>query len=316
VLTWSSTAYASPSALGNVLSDYVDQGGGVVQAPLSFDSVSGRHLEGRWPTAGNRPFSEAPATSASGLTLLSDSPGHVLLSGVSAFIAPSGSQHHSPLALDAATTRVASWSDSEPLLALITASRKRIVGFNLYPPSSDAQLLANALLFASNQFPTVDVGADQTVEVTGPAGASFTLTGRCRRRRRCAQLLVVGTAAQRGNHHRQPAAGHAAADAELRRHADGQRWQGANERLGHAHRDRHHSAPVVAPAATIVADATDADGAVVSYGPVTAEDSVDGAVARPARNRSSGDTLVTCPRRLAWKRDDGDLHRSHQRSSE
>jgi hypothetical protein len=57
----------------------------------------------------------------------------------------------------------------------------------MYPPSSDsrndswnsgtdgARFLANTLLYAANHFPTANAGGDQAIEVTSPAGASFTL---------------------------------------------------------------------------------------------------------------------------------------------
>ena len=64
-----------------------------------------------------------------------------------------------------------------------------IVGLNLFPPSSTvadhlwdattdgARLMANALLYASNRSPSADAGADQTIEATSPAVVSFSLNG-------------------------------------------------------------------------------------------------------------------------------------------
>ena len=43
---WSDYPYANPTALGNVLADFVDQGGGVVTA--TFSHLSGFALAGGW----------------------------------------------------------------------------------------------------------------------------------------------------------------------------------------------------------------------------------------------------------------------------
>jgi hypothetical protein len=302
VLTWSNSAYGNPTALGTVLSDYVDQGGGVVQAPLSFDSAAGKHLDGRWRDPGYRPFSEAPASSASGLTLLPDAPGHVILSGVPAFTAPSGSQHHTPLALDAAETRVASWSDNEPLVALVTDARKRIVGFNLYPPTSDTQLLANSLLFASNQFPTADAGVDQTIEATSPSGASFTLTATATDPEGDAPSFSwSGPVSATGDTITidvPPPAAPSQSQSYLvtLTVTDGDGGE-TTDTVTLTVTDT--TGPVLSgvPAGTVTVDATGEAGAAVTFGPVTATDAVDGlvpATCSPSGVFPVGETVVTC----------------------
>jgi hypothetical protein len=177
VVTWSEGVYGDAAALGNVLADYVDQGGSVVQAGFVTYPASGSSVGGRWRDGGYRAFTDAPSVSASGLTLQEDAPGHVILAGVPAFTAGAGSYHHSPVALESVNKHVASWSDAQPLVAVGTDPVKRVVGLNLFPPSGNARLIANTLLFAANHLPTAVAGADQTVEATSSAMVSFTLNG-------------------------------------------------------------------------------------------------------------------------------------------
>ncbi len=52
VLTWGSLSYADSNALGDTLADYVDLGGGVVQAMNNFGGQFGTPLQGRWAKDG------------------------------------------------------------------------------------------------------------------------------------------------------------------------------------------------------------------------------------------------------------------------
>lgn len=184
VLTWSNLPYGHPGEMGDLLADYVDQGGGVVQALASLD--------GRWNSERYRPLTDGSLAEESGLTLVQDSPSHAILSGVVSFSGGMRSSHLSPVSLQGATTLVASWSDGQPMIVEGAGpSGGRIVGLNLFPPSSDAmsefwdrntdggRLIANALLFAaadsSNRPPVADAGTDQTGEASSAAGVSFTL---------------------------------------------------------------------------------------------------------------------------------------------
>ena len=57
VLTWSDAHYGDPTAVGNLLADYVDSGRGVVQAVFSFYTAPPLGLiGGRWQTSGYSPF--------------------------------------------------------------------------------------------------------------------------------------------------------------------------------------------------------------------------------------------------------------------
>jgi hypothetical protein len=202
VLTWSDDCYADVGALGDVLADYSDQGGGVVQASFSFyDDCHG--LDGRWQTGGYQVFTEGQVAVGMPLTLVADQPGHPLLAGITNFSGGTGSFHNTPLLLQAGATLVASWSNGQPLVAtrggLVNGL---IVGLNMFPPSSDAdpgflgfwdattdgaQLMANALHYVVlpgisvtlSGPPSVLPGGTETYEfsVTDPdAGATFTVT--------------------------------------------------------------------------------------------------------------------------------------------
>jgi HYR domain-containing protein/Big-like domain-containing protein len=316
VLTWSSSPYGNPAGLGDVLADYVDQNRGVVEAAFSTDTTAGMHLEGRWSADGYRPLTlgVVPPPPPVPLTLLPVLPLHAMLSGVASFNGGTSSIH-SVSVLDAATTLVASWSNGQPLAAFGTkSSGGRTVALNMYPPSSDAEgdlwdrttdgarLMANALVFAANHFPTADAGLDQTGAATSPAGVSFTLT---------------------------------AAGSDLDGDALSYNWSGAVTAPGQSivvtvppppAPQQSHSvtvtvtvadgkggetsdsveltvtdlvAPVLQnmPSGVITAEATSDSGANVAYGPVTATDAVDGAVSVSCSQSGVfpiGDTVVTC----------------------
>ena len=191
VLTWSNGSYGDASALGTTLADYVDQNKGVVQSVVNLTPASGGTLNGRWVTDGYRPFSAGPLTGGSRHHLAANISAHVTLAGVADVDGGALSHHAGPIGLESAQTLVASWDlDNQALLATGRApSGGRVVGLNMYPPSgaaspgswesaSDgARLLANALLFAANRFPSADAGIDQSSEAGTSMGAAFTLHG-------------------------------------------------------------------------------------------------------------------------------------------
>ena len=302
VLTWSDSPYGDSTALGNALADYIDQGGGVVQAAFISFPAAGSNLDGRWRDGGYRPFSGAAAASAAALTPIYDVPGHVVLSGVPAFTGGAGNYHHTPTVPDAFTARIASWSDAEPLVAVTTDGRKRVVGLNLFPPAGNTRLIGNTLLFAANHFPEVDAGADQTVEATSAAAVSFTLTATASdldgdsltylwsgAGSATGQTVNIDVPPPTAPNKTQTISGTLTV-------SDGKGGE-TTDSISVTVTDM--TAPVLSnvPSAMVTADATSASGATVAYGPVTALDAVDGN--RPvACSRAGvfpvGDTLVTC----------------------
>lgn len=303
VLTWSDSPYGDSTALGNALADYIDQGGGVVQAAFISFPAAGSNLDGRWRDGGYRPFSGAAAASAAALTPIYDVPGHVVLSGVPAFTGGAGNYHHTPIVPDAFTARIASWSDAEPLVAVTTDGRKRIVGLNLFPPAGNTRLIGNTLMFAANHFPEVNAGADQTIEATSAAAVSFTVTATASDLD--ADSLTYSWSSSAGSATGQtvnvdvppptaPSKTHTISGTLTV--SDGKGGE-TTDSVSVTVTDT--TAPVLSnmPSAIVTADATSASGATVAYGPITALDAVDGN--RPvACSRAGvfpvGDTLVTC----------------------
>ncbi len=180
-------AYGDPSALGDALAAFVDDNRGVVSSPVTFDP-SGGQLAGAWAVAPSyKPFVDAPLGGGANMTLTPVVP-HIVLSGIASFNGGSSSYHATPVMLDAATVSVANWTeDAQPLLAYgRKASGGRVVGLNMFPPSSDvlgeswdartdgARLIANSLMFAANRFPAVTVTGAREVQATA-SGATFTL---------------------------------------------------------------------------------------------------------------------------------------------
>jgi hypothetical protein len=163
VLIYSNDRFTDPTAMGNVLADYVDSGGGVVIATHSYSSDGFSGLEGRLVTSGYLPFgSGLPQFNLNfepPLTLMKVLTNHFLLQHVSAFDGGLASTRDA-VTLSGSATLVGQWSDGTPLLA--TASN-RVVGLNFWPPSDDSdpfgwdsstdggRIMANALLWAGGQ---------------------------------------------------------------------------------------------------------------------------------------------------------------------
>ncbi|HEX5218762.1 MAG TPA: M36 family metallopeptidase [Verrucomicrobiae bacterium] len=169
VLVFSDTSFNDNIALGDVLADYVDSGGGVVLATFGFYSSGGSAIQGRIKTGNYLPFTTGSASSGSTLTLVPDAPGHPLLDGVTVFNGGSSSFHNSSIGIANGATLVAHWSNGQPLVGANQFGNGRVVGLNFYPPSSGTgrtdfwqtnthggQLLANALAWASHAPPNTN----------------------------------------------------------------------------------------------------------------------------------------------------------------
>ncbi len=305
-LTWSAGAYADSTALGNLLADYLDRNGGVVQSIFQSYPEPGAHLEGRWGSSGYGPFSAAPVSSASALTLIPHDPGHVVLSGVTDFAGGDESYRSGPVSLDPTTTLVASWSDGEPFIVTgAHPSGGRIVGLNLFPAIRDTRLIANTLLFAANHAPIANAGGDQTIEATSSSGVSFILNGTASDPDGDSPLTFAWSGAGSASG---PAvtvdAPPPAAPNKTQTYtvtltvSDG---KGGEDTDSIELTVRDSMGPVLSgvPSGVVTAEAAGPDGAEVSYGPVTAIDAVDGARPVECSHASAGvfpvgDTLVTC----------------------
>ncbi len=138
VLVYSDFPFSNSTAMGDVLANYADAGGGVVLASFAFGGVPGCDISGRFASAGYLPFTTGAFTFGTPLTLIPDLPAHPIMAGVNFFDGGSGSWHN-VVTLTAGATQVAHWSNDVPLVATKQPTTGKIVGLNFFPPSSDAQ---------------------------------------------------------------------------------------------------------------------------------------------------------------------------------
>jgi hypothetical protein len=179
VLFFSDSSFANNSFLGDVLADYVDTGGGVVEMTFALQDSGSLAIAGRWRSGGYEPLINGTQSSGVLLTLgtLHQS-GHPILSGVSSFSGGSGSFHNVVGGVSAGATLVADWSNGLPLIATNTGSfTGRTAALDFHPVSSDTRadlwdsttdgdlLMANALAFVAG----VTTGPTATPTAT-PAG--------------------------------------------------------------------------------------------------------------------------------------------------
>jgi hypothetical protein len=190
VLVYSDYSFNDSTAMGNVLADYVDQGGGVVLSTFDFATTTTYGIQGRLTTGGYLPFTTASTASPGNLTLMKDLPLNPLLDGVTSFNGGSSSYQNSSISIAAGATLVAHWSNGQPLVGSRDIAPGRVAGLNFFPPSSDAgsglwvsstdgaRLMADALLWSGRIPPTIiSAPADQVVAAGGTATFSVTAAG-------------------------------------------------------------------------------------------------------------------------------------------
>jgi hypothetical protein len=159
VLFYSDFGFADPTLLGDRLADFVDQGGGVVEAMFSIAPVS---AGGRFQSQGYEAMTGSAYTSGSVMTMAIDDPAHPIMNGVSTFNAGSSSYHCTNAAVQVGGTRIAHYQNGLPLVATLETKPGRIAALNFYPPSSairgdfwsvatdGALIMANALDWTGN----------------------------------------------------------------------------------------------------------------------------------------------------------------------
>jgi len=179
VLIYSVYDYHDAAALGDVMADYVDSGGGVVC--MMFETARDadtQMMQGRWndeeyfaiPRGGDLMWS--PAT----LGTIHD-PNHPIMRGVSVFDGGDLGARPETFDITSGSVRIADWSDGRPLLVTKTINNTPRVDLAFFPVSADifpylwnqftdgALLMANALRWVavnSSQSPvtTYDVYLD------------------------------------------------------------------------------------------------------------------------------------------------------------
>lgn len=150
-------AYADTTALGNVMADYVDSGGGVVSTLFEVAANGSGWMQGRWQAEGYFAIPRGGWISGSAtLGTVFDS-GHPIMAGVSSFDGGANSFRPATTSIVGGATRIADWSDGTPLVVTMTIGGVRRADLAFYPPSSDASgtlwdstsdgalLMANAL---------------------------------------------------------------------------------------------------------------------------------------------------------------------------
>lgn len=183
VLVYSDGSFNDSVAMGNVLADYLDQGGGFVLQTFAFDSNAGLGLLGR-ATNGYLPFTSSGYASPGGLTLVKDLPTHPLLDGVNTFNGGTSSYQNSTISLATGATLAGHWSNGQPLVGAKNDGAGHCAGLNFFPPSSDsrsdlwvsstdgAKLMVNALLWSGKIPPTI-LAAPTDMVLTLGATANF-----------------------------------------------------------------------------------------------------------------------------------------------
>jgi hypothetical protein len=178
VITWSNSSYADGAAMGNVLADYVDAGGGVVCAVYVVSSTTAnRSLTGRWQTGGydlivQRSGTTTTATSLGTVHL----PGHPVWANMTGLTGSTNYARSTTFDLTAHAVRIADWTDGRVLAATSSTFPNR-VDINLYPTqwhtaADGARLIANALIAAAaggNTDPGRCCLPSGTCEVLAPA---------------------------------------------------------------------------------------------------------------------------------------------------
>jgi hypothetical protein len=113
-----------PTALGNVLADYVDAGGGVVLANFCFASsngMAGRIMTGNYATL-------IPGANGFGTASLGwHNPAHDLMANVTSV----SDSFRNRVSFAAGAESVAKWSDGRPYAAV--SANQKVVGLNQYP---------------------------------------------------------------------------------------------------------------------------------------------------------------------------------------
>jgi hypothetical protein len=152
-----SGGFANATAAGDLLANYVDQGGGVVDAVFSHGSIP---LGGRWDSGNYSALDGSNQTSGTALSLGTIAvPTSPIMTGVTTFT--DNASFRTVATVRSGATLIASWSNGEPLVAVAGGSAGKVVSLNFFPPSSDARadfwnastdgarLLANSLNFVA-----------------------------------------------------------------------------------------------------------------------------------------------------------------------
>ncbi len=165
VFLWTNIFLPQPTAMGDLLADYIDGGGRLVLGMFSMGLSSSNpnpRIQGRFDDGNYWVIQPSMFTSSTPATLgkVAD-PRHPIMRGVSTFDGGYYSFRPTSASLAPGSKLIASWSDNAPLVAVRTIHGTTRVDLGFYPPSSDyesglwlpssdgAKIMANALSFAA-----------------------------------------------------------------------------------------------------------------------------------------------------------------------
>lgn len=139
VLVWAEDPYYLTDELGDVLADFVDNGGGVVVAGYSFEA--GNTIGGRFGAGGYYPLT-TDGTRSGAVGPLSASRTeyplgvHEVFRNVINIYGGLGSFHTTGLQPAPNSTLLAEWENGEPFLAIRQQGSGRVAGLNFFPVSN------------------------------------------------------------------------------------------------------------------------------------------------------------------------------------
>ena len=168
VLVFSDMGYLNPVAMGDVMADYVDAGGGVVCMMFEACYVG---MQGRWDADAYYAIPRSGQYQEYIRAYLGTvhDPSHPIMQGVTTFDGGSSSYRTETYSVAPGAIRIADWSDGRPLVAVKDINGIHRADLAFYPPSSavrsdfwtsttdGARLMANALVYVG--------GDDQTFNV-------------------------------------------------------------------------------------------------------------------------------------------------------
>ncbi|EGG23126.1 hypothetical protein DFA_05256 [Cavenderia fasciculata] len=164
IYSYNSSAFLDGQTMGDVLSDYVDNGGGVVVTVFTnCNNLRNGFLKGRFFDQNYHPINPARQADTNGKKPLTLGkvviPNHPILNGIKS-LDGGRSSFFCPGSVNSEANLVAEWSNGAPLIADLSKQNGKVVALNFFPPSSDtgdarfwssdsggAQMMANALAY-------------------------------------------------------------------------------------------------------------------------------------------------------------------------